>query len=104
MIDLMWAVYWIDVLDSFVPKAIGLFLLFFILCIVTSMRVTKWAIGLWLCTSVVVSLIPSKQTMYIMLGLYGGDKVLNSETGKKLTTLLESHIEEAIGKIEKKGK
>ena len=46
--------------------------------------------------------IDSKQTMYIMLGLYGGDKIINSETGKKLVSIVEHELDRALAKHIKK--
>ena len=53
----------------------------------------------------IVILIPSERTMYIMAGLYTGDKVLDtvsqSETFQKAEQLLNRKLDEMLGDIEK---
>ena len=52
-----------------------------------------------------VTLIPSERTMYIMAGLYTGDKVLDtvsqSETFQKAEQLLNKKLDEMLGDPEK---
>ena len=52
-----------------------------------------------------VILIPSERTMYIMAGLYTGDKVLDtvsqSETFQKAEQLLNQKLDEMLGDVEK---
>ena len=53
----------------------------------------------------IVVLIPSERTMYIMAGLYTGDKVLDtvsqSETFQKAEQLLNQKLDEMLGDVEK---
>ena len=53
----------------------------------------------------IVILIPSERTMYIMCGLYTGDKVLDTvsqtETFQKAEQLLNQKLDEMLGDIEK---
>ena len=53
----------------------------------------------------IVILIPSERTMYIMAGLYTGDKVLHTvsqtETFQKAEQLLNRKLDEMLGDIEK---
>ena len=53
----------------------------------------------------IVILIPSERTMYIMAGLYTGDKVLDTvsqtETFQKAEQLLNRKLDEMLGDIEK---
>lgn len=53
----------------------------------------------------IVVLIPSERTMYIMAGLYSGDKVLDtvsqSETFQKAEQLLNQKLDEMLGDVEK---
>ena len=53
----------------------------------------------------IVVLIPSERTMYIMAGLYSGDKVLDTvsqpETFQKAEQLLNQKLDEMLGDVEK---
>ena len=53
----------------------------------------------------IVVLIPSERTMYIMAGLYSGDKVLDTvsqpETFQKAEQLLNQKLDEMLGDLEK---
>ena len=53
----------------------------------------------------IVILIPSERTMYLMAGLYTGDKVLDTvsqtETFQKAEQLLNRKLDEMLGDIEK---
>lgn len=113
----MWAFYWIDVISKILPVFVLGFLSFAILGVLLMLpssdmddyraklylkKVFKTLICSWLIICSIIVFIPSKQTMYIMLGLYGGDKIINSETGKKLASIVEHELDSALAKYVKK--
>ena len=64
----------------------------------------RYILGLSILFSTII-LIPSERTMYIMAGLYTGDKVLDtvsqSETFQKAEQLLNRKLDEMLGDPEK---
>ena len=67
-------------------------------------NIKRYILGLSILFSTVI-LIPSERTMYIMAGLYTGDKVLDtvsqSETFQKAEQLLNRKLDEMLGDPEK---
>ena len=67
-------------------------------------NIKRYILVLSILLSVVV-LIPSERTMYIMVGLKTGDKVLDtvsqSETFQKAEQLLNQKLDEMLGDVEK---
>lgn len=125
--DLFWALYWIDVLSGLprtvVTTAAILGVLAALLCLICALNLSDrhdttaeqdradhkkirkkimwWYVGLVL-LSVPVSLVPSKQTMYMMLGVKATDNIVNSETGKKLQEIVNKEIDGYLEKFNKK--
>ena len=66
-------------------------------------NIKRYILVLSILLSIVV-LIPSERTMYIMAGLYSGDKVLDtvsqSETFQKAEQLLNQKLDEMLGDLE----
>lgn len=126
--NLMWALYWIDVLSS-LPSALGhsLVIGFFLgggfwifFCLANGIddvgreqqraiqkRATRITLGFFLALQVMVTigcLFPSKQTMYLMLGVKVTDGVVNSEVGQKVQKVLNGKLDEYLSTFEgKKG-
>ena len=127
MSELMFILYFIELLSTIDKVAYG-----FIFCLVVlgaiSQLATMVAQGIWdiemqdtfkkfikpnikryiLVLSIllnIVVLIPSERTMYIMAGLYSGDKVLDTvsqpETFQKAEQLLNQKLDEMLGDVEK---
>lgn len=108
MNELMWALYWIDVLAELRTNIAGSGLLTALVCIgatviygAAEQRLIpkKW----WLFIAVVVmlpaillSFIPSKQTMYVMLGVKTTANVMESDTGKKLQKIVDQQLDDLI--------
>ena len=67
-------------------------------------NIKRYILVLSILLSIVV-LIPSERTMYIMAGLYSGDRVLDtvsqSETFQKAEQLLNQKLDEMLGDVEK---
>ena len=67
-------------------------------------NIKRYILVLSILLSIVV-LIPSERTMYIMAGLYSGDKVLDTvsqpETFQKAEQLLNQKLDEMLGDVEK---
>lgn len=130
--DLFWALYWIDVLSGLGKDIIfgGLFVALMAACTIAFIclatdpgyqneeekkrrlavraKLIPRAIWSWIgayLLMVVLCFIPSKQTMYLMLGVKGGEAVVNSEFGKKIGSIIEGQLDEyveAFGKKKKK--
>ena len=66
-------------------------------------NIKRYILVLSILLSIVV-LIPSERTMYIMAGLYSGDKVLDTvsqpETFQKAEQLLNQKLDEMLGDLE----
>ena len=66
-------------------------------------NIKRYILVLSILLSIVV-LIPSERTMYIMAGLYSGDKVLDTvsqpETFQKAEQLLNQKLDEMLGDVE----
>ena len=127
MIELMFILYLIELLSTIDKVAYGFMVCLVILGIISPVytivahdirgigmqdifnKPTKPYIKLYiLVLSILLSiviLIPSERTMYIMAGLYTGDKVLDTvsqtETFQKAEQLLNQKLDEMLGDIEK---
>ena len=127
MIELMFILYLIELLSTIDKVAYGFMVCLVILGIISPVytivirdiqgigmqdifnKPTKPHIKLYiLVLSILLSiviLIPSERTMYIMCGLYTGDKVLDTvsqtETFQKAEQLLNQKLEEMLGDAEK---
>ena len=127
MIELMFILYLIELLSSIDKVAYGLMVCLVILGIISPVyiivaqdirdigmqdtfnksikpHIKLYILVLSILLSIVI-LIPSERTMYIMAGLYTGDKVLDTvsqtETFQKAEQLLNRKLDEMLGDIEK---
>ena len=127
MSELMFILYFIELLSTIDKVAYG-FIFSLVVLGAISQLATMVAQGIWdiemqdtfkkfikpnikryiLVLSILLSivvLIPSERTMYIMAGLYSGDKVLDtvsqSETFQKAEQLLNKKLDEMLGDVEK---
>lgn len=112
--DLFWSLYWIDVLSNIPGYTLIGGLSVGLLALAVGMVVNGILddeyqgikAGIWFfCIIypivVLFSFIPSKQTMYMMLGVKTTDNVVNSETGQKLQKIINSEIDNYLKKFEK---
>ena len=126
MSELMFILYFIELLSTIDKVAYG-FIFSLVVLGAISQLATMVAQGIWdiemqdtfkkfikpnikryiLVLSILLSivvLIPSERTMYIMAGLYSGDKVLDtvsqSETFQKAEQLLNQKLDEMLGDLE----
>ena len=127
MSELMFILYFIELLSTIDKVAYG-FIFSLVVLGAISQLATMVAQGIWdiemqdtfkkfikpnikryiLVLSILLSivvLIPSERTMYIMAGLYSGDRVLDtvsqSETFQKAEQLLNQKLDEMLGDVEK---
>ena len=127
MIELMVLLYIIELLSTIDKVAYGLMVCLVILGIISPLytivirdiqgigmqdtfnksikpHIKRYILVLSILLSIVI-LIPSERTMYIMCGLYTGDKVLDTvsqtETFQKAEQLLNQKLDEMLGDIEK---
>lgn len=114
----MWALYWIDILSN-LPGNILRGLFFGAIAAVVILiahgiyntdssyesRIPADTIKrrmLWLPLLLVVlpalllSFVPSKQTMHLMLGVKATDTIVNSETGQKVQKIINEKLEEYL--------
>jgi len=111
--DLFWALYWIDVLSGIGHAMLGGSVLGIISALITCLvrdldesgpRLSSVLMG-FIPVFVFVTLtafIPSKQTMYMMLGVRTTDHVVNSDVGKKLQKIIDQEIDGWLKKYEQK--
>lgn len=126
MSELMFILYFIELLSTIDKVAYG-FIFSLVVLGAISQLATMVAQGIWdiemqdtfkkfikpnikryiLVLSILLSivvLIPSERTMYIMAGLYSGDKVLDtvsqSETFQKAEQLLNQKLDKMLGDLE----
>jgi hypothetical protein len=124
--DLFWALYWIDVLSGLFGAVVGgagviltalvFTVLFTHMFTDTSFTSESKAIGLLaqrkrflkIQTVIAISLysltvmgafIPSKQTMYIMLGVKTTENVVESPLGKKLQAIIDAEVDGYLKKL-----
>lgn len=127
MIELMFILYLIELLSTMDKVVCGLVLFLIVFGIVSPLivvmaqdvwdiemqdtfskfikpNIKRYVLVLSILFSVAI-LIPSERTMYIMAGLYAGDKVLDtvsqSETFQKAEQLLNKKLDEMLGDPEK---
>ena len=113
--DLMWSLYWIDVLSK---VGGGMFFTAFLsltaaftACFITVMWDAEKAVSLRysaiaaLCVALVsaplIIFVPSKDTMYMMLGIRTTDAVLNTDTGKKLQEIIQKKLDGYLLELDK---
>lgn len=124
MSELMSILYLIELLSTIDKVAFGFIFSLIVLGVVSQLSTMVaqdiWDIGIQdkfikpnikryiLVLSILLSaviLIPSERTMYIMAGLYTGDKVLDTvsqpETFRKAEQLLNRKLDEMLGDLEK---
>lgn len=124
MSELMSILYLIELLSTIDKVAFGFIFSLIVLGVVSQLSTTVvqdiWATQMQdkfikpnikryiLVLSILLSaviLIPSERTMYIMAGLYTGDKVLDTvsqpETFRKAEQLLNRKLDEMLGDLEK---
>jgi hypothetical protein len=114
MNDLFWSLWLIDYLGSLPSNLIGAcFFLFLLLLItlfvngiiyeyekekrITRKQMTYFGVGL-LFLPFLFSAIPSKQTMYLMLGVKTTENVMQTEFGKKIEQLVNQELDKLIKK------
>ena len=127
MIELMFILYLIELLSTTAKVAYGFIVCLGILGVISPLYIIvaqdirgigmqdtfnksikphtkRYILVLSILLSIVI-LIPSERTMYIMAGLYTGDKVLDTvsqtETFQKAEQLLNQKLDEMLGDIEK---
>ena len=127
MIELMFILYLIELLSTTAKVAYGFIVCLVILGVISPLyiivaqdirgigmqdtfnksikpHIKLYILVLSILLSIVI-LIPSERTMYIMAGLYTGDKVLDTvsqtETFQKAEQLLNRKLDEMLGDIEK---
>ena len=127
MIELMFILYLIELLSTIDKVAYGLMVCLVILGIISPVyiivaqdirdigmqdtfnksikpHIKRYILVLSILLSIVI-LIPKERTLYIMAGLYTGDKVLDTvsqtETFQKAEQLLNQKLDEMLGDIEK---
>ena len=127
MIELMFILYLIELLSTTAKVAYGFIVCLVILGVISPLyiivaqdirgigmqdtfnkfvkpNIKRYILVLSILLSIVI-LIPSERTMYIMAGLYTGDKVLDTvsqtETFRKAEQLLNRKLDEMLGDAEK---
>ena len=127
MIELMFILYLIELLSTTAKVAYGFIVCLVILGVISPLyiivaqdirgigmqdtfnkfvkpNIKRYILVLSILLSIVI-LIPSERTMYIMAGLYTGDKVLDTvsqtETFQKAEQLLSRKLDEMLGDTEK---
>lgn len=110
--DLFWALYLIDVLSDFpalifIPLLSGLAILVIIAihnddhCASEAWSYKKgvgWTVLVSVLCALFIMAVPSKQTMYMMLGVRVTDNFTQTEMGKKLEVYINSQMDEFLNK------
>lgn len=114
MDNIFWGVYLADIVGTIKVTAFVLMcLMSLVLWILVGMKldnldVPKWQIktaGIVLVLSVIINIfVPSKQTIYIMLGVKTTDVILDQPVAKKTIELLELKIDKELDEIKKDAK
>lgn len=112
--DLFWAIYWIDVLSGFMDHIFGGLIVAFLIGVVYSIIRDSTAAGPQTTTkniligffvsfviSVLLAFIPSKGTMYVMLGVKTTENIVQSPIGQKLQQLVNQEIDSYLNKLTK---
>jgi hypothetical protein len=112
--DLFWALYWIDVLSRIVPSLVvgtlvgsivSVFPSAFLHDCVNTAHAGRWGWSVFvsiLVGAILIAFVPSKQTMYMMLGVRATENIVESPIGKKLQSVLDAQIDEYFSKFQKK--
>ena len=109
LLDLMWALYFIDVLSSLLGSiAFALFIVSTPLVVYTCVTLESFPtlrtmvkvafLGVFL--GLLMSAVPSKDTMYLMLGVKTTDSAMKTDTGQRLQMLLDKKLEKYLGEFE----
>jgi hypothetical protein len=113
--DLFWALYWIDILSAFGRNVFGAFLLGIILggimLLIKEFQRKPLSTGVFaagflpafLAVSL-LSFIPSKSTMYMMLGVKTTENVVSSPLGQKLQQIVDLEVDGYLKKLQPKSK
>lgn len=115
--DLFWALYFIDVLSNFPGRLVGGALIITAVCAIALIpfgmingemeesgapkKTFTSAVKLWVALMVLVvfiAFIPSKQTMYMMLGVRATENFTQTEMGKKLEAYINGQMDEFLNK------
>lgn len=114
MDNIFWGVYLADIVGTLkVTAFILMCLMSLVLWILVGMKsdnldVPRWQFvtsGIVLVLSVLINIfVPSKQTIYIMLGVKTTDVILNQPVAKKTIELLELKIDKELDEIKKETK
>jgi general stress protein CsbA len=62
----------------------------------------KLIIPCWIVVLLGTVIIPKQKTMYLMAGAYAGEKMIQSETGNKVLTILNVKLDAYVDEITKK--
>jgi hypothetical protein len=121
--DLFWALYWIDVFSSFGPNMVGSLVVAVTafgaigglrLAYITSPKMDNQAAmkfafvpAAWWALLVFfflfsLNFIPTKQTMYMMLGVKTTENVVESPLGKKLQQIIDAEVDGYLKNISPK--
>lgn len=114
MDNIFWGVYLADIVGAIKIAALVLICVSsLVLWILVGMKsdnldVPKWQFvtsGIVLVVSVIISIVtPSKQAIYIMLGVKTTDVILDQPVAKKTIELLELKIDKELNEIKKETK
>jgi Na+/proline symporter len=104
MNDLFWALYWIDVLSGCEALLFFPFIAFLLHLLVKGIaleeRITKKGIFISMVAGLIVGLVfmlvPSKQTMYLMLGVKTTENVMQSDFGKKIQKIVDQELDKLM--------
>jgi hypothetical protein len=112
--DLFWALYLIDILQNIGGALVGGSLITGLICVgpcayyvlEKEEAVPKlWLYGIpsiIICSSLLLAAIPSKQTMYMMLGVRATENFTQTEMGKKLEAYINGQMDEFLNKGKEK--
>jgi hypothetical protein len=111
--DLFWAIYWIDVLGSLPGNAFGGVLLAalgsFFVCLFRDFHLEKPRASSALMgflpvffTVLLFNFVPSKSTMYMMLGVKTTENVVESPLGKKLQQIIDAEVDGYLKRLNQK--
>lgn len=112
--DLFWAIYWIDVLSGFMDHIFGGLTMSILIGVVYSIirdstshgpncSTKNILVGFFVSfvISVLLAFIPSKGTMYVMLGVKTTENIVQSPIGQKLQQLVNQEIDSYLNKLTK---
>jgi hypothetical protein len=106
--DLFWALYLIDVLGNF-SSGLGLWVAAVgFWCLLSQLFKWGYKKRLWLVIGIITlviiigCLLPSKGTMYMMLGVKTTENVVESPLGKKLQEIINAEVDGYLKNIKEK--